>query len=300
MAKIVLRLAAGLIALYFTTLAAGAQDWITVKSSTFAAPSEGQKAKNGLPDGYEVRAVTGDIARAWYTKPTKRYRHAILGDAVEAGGLRVVLRNGEPVNLTLAKNLVFEDRTPRLIDLDGDGRNELITLLSSSTKGAAIAVYGMRDGKLQQVSRTPFVGRTNRWRNIAGIADYNGDGRVEIAEVITPHIGGTLKFWTWRDGRLQSTASAKFFSNHAIGSPEQRLSATADFDGDGRADIAVPGGNRRRLYLIGFTNSNKLKQLAEISLESEITRPILLQQTSSGAVLKLGLANGSYWIVQRK
>ena len=208
--------------------------------------------------------------------------------------------NGDPANLTLSKNFVFEDRTPRLMDLDGDGRNEVITLLSSSSKGAAIAVYGIRDGQLQQLSRTPFVGRTNRWRNIGGMADYNGDGNIEIAEVITPHIGGTLKFWTWRDSQLQSTASARFFSNHAIGSPEQRLSATADFDGDGRPDIAVPGGNRRSLHLIGFSSANKLKQIAEMSFESEITRPILLQQTPSGPSLKLGLADGTYWIVKRK
>lgn len=283
---------------------AKAQDWIISKSRAFTAPPEGRKAKNGLPDGYEAFAPRGDIARVWYVNPTKRYRHAILGDGTEAGGLRVVLRNGDPINLILPKSQVFEDRTPRLMDLDGDGTNEVITLLSSSTKGAAIAVYGVRNGQLLQLSRTPFVGRANRWRNIAGMADYNGDGFTEIAEVITPHIGGKLKFWTWRKGQLQSAASTKFFSNHAIGSREQRLSATADFDGDGHPDLAVPGGNRRSLHLIGFNigpgSASKLRQIAKFTFKSEITHPIVIHRGKTSPSISVGLADGSHWTIQRQ
>ncbi|MEP1206612.1 MAG: VCBS repeat-containing protein [Rhizobiaceae bacterium] len=282
---------------------ATAAEWRAERSSGFKSPGQGRRANGGLPDGYVASALRGDVEKAWFIQPTRRYRHAILGDDIEAGGLKVSLRNGKSVELTLPKNLVFEDRTPRLRDLDGDGKNEIITLLSSNTKGAAIAVYGLVQDKLKLVARTPFIGRSNRWRNIAGIADYNGDGAVEIAEVVTPHIGGTLKFWTWRNRQLKLAGSMRSFSNHAIGAREQRLSATADFNGDGRPDIAVPGASRRSLHLIGFVGPNrkaaKLQEIARIDFPSSISHPILATNRADKVKLKLKLSNGSVWQVRR-
>ncbi|NKB52922.1 MAG: hypothetical protein GKR97_11975 [Rhizobiaceae bacterium] len=253
---------------FLLVLPAEAAEWTAKKASGFKSPGQGHKAKGGLPDGYEANAASGDIAKAWYVQPTRRYRHGILGDDIEAGGLKVMLRNGKTAEVSLTKSLVFEDRTPRLLDLDGDGKNEVITLMSSNSKGAAIAVFGSSDGQLELIDQTPFIGRSNRWRNVAGIADYNGDGLLEIAEVVTPHIGGTLKFWTWKNRRLKLAGSKRSFSNHAIGSREQRLSATADFNGDGRVDIAVPGSNRRSVRIMGFVDAGggnrKLKEIANV------------------------------------
>ena len=106
----------------------------------------------------------------------------ILDDAIEAGGLKVKLRNGSKIEFSLPKNQVFEDRTPRLMDLDGDGRNEVITLLSSRSGGAAIAVYGAKAGKIALLDRTPFIGLSNRWRNIAGaVLSKTRNGKTTIS-----------------------------------------------------------------------------------------------------------------------
>jgi hypothetical protein len=43
--------------------------------------------------------ASNDIAQAWLTRPTKRYDHAILGDAIEAGGLAVKTRDGKTLEL---------------------------------------------------------------------------------------------------------------------------------------------------------------------------------------------------------
>ncbi len=292
---------------FLLVLPAEADEWTARQASGFKSPSQGRKATGGLPDGYEAKASSGDISKAWYIQPTRRYRHGILGDDIEAGGLKVLLRNGKTAELSLKQSLVFEDRTPRLLDLDGDGNNEVVTLMSSNSKGAAIAVFGLKDGKLSLIDQTPFIGRSNRWRNIAGIADYNGDGWLEIAEVVTPHIGGTLKFWTWKNRRLKLAGSKRSFSNHAIGSREQRLSATADFNGDGRSDIAVPGSNRRTLHVMGFVGasgsnasggSRKLKEIASVSLPAKVSQPILLIKRNGSTVLKTKLSNGSIWEIQ--
>ena len=279
-----------------------ADQWVASPGTSLNAPGEGRRAVGGLPDGRIASRLSGDITKAWYTQPTRRYRHGILGDSVEAAGLKVKLRNGKTLEMTLPSNQVFEDRTPRLVALDRSGKNQIVTLLSSVARGASIAVYGVRNGSIALISKTPYVGRSNRWRNIAGIADFNGDGYPEIVEVVTPHIGGTLKFWTWRSNRLQQIASTRSFSNHAIGSREQRLSAVADFDRDGLVDLAVPSSDRRALVLVGFARkgSTKLRQIARINLPASINRPVVARKSGGKTSLTVGLSNGSVWNIKTR
>ena len=80
-------------------------------------------AQERLPDGIVIMG-NNDIAEAWLTRPTDRYAHDILGDAVEAGGLAVTTRDGKTLELVLPKQFVFEDRQARIHDLDDDGRDE--------------------------------------------------------------------------------------------------------------------------------------------------------------------------------
>ncbi|MEP0942681.1 MAG: VCBS repeat-containing protein [Rhizobiaceae bacterium] len=294
-------LAVASLALLTSASLVAAADWQARPGGSYKSPGQGPKSKgrNTLPDGHVATASKGDIAKAWYIQPTSRYRHAILGDAIEASGLKVELHDGRTLDLNLPKNRVFEDRTPRLMDLDGDGAHEIITLLSSNSGGAAIAVYGVANGKLTLIDQTPFIGLSNRWRNIAGIADYNGDGALEIAEVVTPHIGGTLRFWSWRGKRLSQAAAAKYFSNHAIGAREQRLSATADFNGDGRPDLAVPGRSRQTLHLMGFIGPNrKLQTIDSVELRADIAGAIVANTHNGKPVMKVQLRDGSVWDIR--
>ncbi len=248
---------------------------------------------DGLSDGEIVTSQRyRDIGQAWYVSPTKRYRHAILGDAVEAGGLAVKTRSGKVIRVKLPSHEVFEDRTPRLADLDGDGTAEVITILSSMTKGAAIAIFRLRNGKLKMWARTPFIGRSHRWLNIAGIADFNGDGRLDVAAVWTPHIGGTLKFWTLSSGKLRLLGTLDGFSNHFIGSREQRLSAVGDIDGNGITDLVLPSANRRSLRMVGFSKSRPTV-LHEIKLSQAIDKAIYLKGRGNSAIITLGLADHS-------
>ena len=80
-----------------------------------------------LPDGLVARG-TNRIRACWLTEPTDRYGHGVLGDAIEAGGLTMVLDDGRALSLTLPEDSVFEDRTCRLGDLDGDGRDEALVV----------------------------------------------------------------------------------------------------------------------------------------------------------------------------
>ncbi|MEZ5810728.1 MAG: hypothetical protein R3D45_04860 [Rhizobiaceae bacterium] len=212
---------------------------------------EAPKPLDGLPDGRIAIAPVGDIRHAWYGRPTSRYDHGVLGDAIEAGSLIAETADGRRHEFVLDPSYVFEDLTPRLADLDGDGRNEIVAIRTSLDRGAAIAVYGVVGGALVERAATDEIGRSHRWLNIAGIADYTGSGRLAIAWVETPHIGGILRMGEFANGKIQVLPRRyEGFSNHFIGSRELNLSVTDDFDGDGVADLALPSANRRALVIV--------------------------------------------------
>lgn len=215
---------------------------------------------NGLPDGRIARASSGDIRQTWYGRPTTRYGHAVLGDGIEAGSLLARDAGGRTHEFVLPETHVFEDITPRIADLDGDGRNEIVAIRSSLRRGGAVAVYGLRDGELRLLDASAEIGRRRRWLNVAGIANYLGSGRPVVAWVETPHIGGVLKMATFENGKLRRFGKNRSgFSNHFIGSREQELSATGDFTGDGRLDLALPSADRKSLVIVSERGTSRTR-----------------------------------------
>ena len=100
-----------------------------------------------IPFGEKVTGST-DIAEAWYTQPTERYPHAVLGDDIEAGAVVVKTRAGEILTAELDV-AVFEDNTPRLADIDNDGRDKVWVVRSNFVSGARLEAYAVRDRQLQ-------------------------------------------------------------------------------------------------------------------------------------------------------
>lgn len=258
-----------------------------------------RSAPNGLPDGrVATYSGNGDIASAWYAAPTTRYRHGILGDAVEAAVLKVKTPGGATLSFALPAAQVYEDRYPRLADLDGDGKIEVVTIRSSVSMGASVAVYGLAAGALVERASTGFIGRANRWLNIAGIASFNGAGGKQIAFVQTPHIGGTLFIYKFAKGALHRAGSLHGFSNHVIGSREMRLSAVADINGGGLLDLALPADDRSILRIVGFGN-NGLTERAAAQLPARIDKAIAVEGSGQDLRFIVGLENGEVYAVYR-
>ncbi|WP_417670786.1 hypothetical protein [Roseibium sp.] len=257
-------------------------------------------APEGLPDGGIATHAGGDIQMAWYTAPTRRYGHGILGDDIEAGALSVQTSNGSTKILTLPETEVFEDRTPRLVDLDGDGKVEVVTIRSSLSLGAAVTVYGLSEaGELLEKATTRFIGRSNRWLNIAAIADFAGNGRKQIAYVETPHIGGTLYLFDYSDGRLTKLSSAYGFSNHAIGSREMDLALTIDMDGSDRPSLVVPSASRKSLKVVTY-GTQGWRTEAEIGLPRPVQSALGTSGTGQEAKLYFRLSDGAPYVLSRK
>lgn len=229
---------------------------------------------------------SGKIASVELINPTQRYAHFVLGDRFEAAAFRVIFKDGKRDEFSLPPTEVFEDRVPRLVDLTGDGREELIVVQSHVNKGASLAVYDLVADNIRLLAQSPYIGQPNRWLNPAGIADFDGDGHLEIALVAKPHLAKELQLWRFAEGQLSLISTHQGFSNHRLGSREQGLSAQAEVNGDGITDLIVPGPDRKSLHMVSFANGFEL--LRKIEFAAEIKGPVTLKGRQLSVPLRSG------------
>jgi hypothetical protein len=259
---------------------------IAAQAPDFAAVPAG-----GLSDG-RVAGSDGAIARAWLADPTDRYRHGVLGDAIEAGSLVIERRDGRVGTVTAGANAVFEDLLPRIAVLDGVDR--IVVVKSYLRRGSALAIIDALSMKV--IAETPPVGHAHAWLNPAGIADFDGNGSTDIAFVRQPHVVGLLQLWSWQDRQLKKVAEVPDTSNHFIGSKALGMSWTADFDADGHPDLAVPSLDRRSLRLIAFVP--KVCDIARIALPARVATNIGSTAIGGRPALVAGLEDGRLVIIR--
>lgn len=199
-----------------------------------------------------MRAVLAALLLAWplsagaqitaaaYDAPSHRYGHNVLGAQGEWDALILTLAGGRQLRIVPPDAGIFEDTAPRLADLDGDGAAEVVTVRTSLTRGAALAVYGPQG----EIAATPPIGAPHRWMAVVGIADLDGDGRPEIAVIDRPHLARVLRIWALRDGRLVELAAASGLTNHHFGeaAPEGGIRSCG-----GVSEVIVADANWQRI-----------------------------------------------------
>jgi hypothetical protein len=195
------------------------------------------------------------ITEAHDEEPTDAYAHGVLGDTrtyrvlivstdsrgSDGPATDAVVRT-TTYRIRLELDHVFEDIAPRLADVDGNGEPEVLVVETQLERGAQLAVYD-ETGK---VAATPFIGTRHRWLAPAGVGDFDGDGRPEIAYVDRPHLARELVFVRRNGDRLVEVARAPGFSNHRIGE-DAILSAVRDC---GAAELLLPDLDRTRLLAV--------------------------------------------------
>jgi len=251
-----------------------------------------------LPDG-EITQAPGSVKKAWLSGPTGIYSHGILGDPVEASALNVLTAQGQKFTYRIDQRSVFEDLRVRLVDLDGDGREELVVIRSYLEEGSALSVFRLGLRGIKPLAETPPIGLSHRWLNPAGAADFDGDGKIEIAYVETPHIGGTLRLYQLGLGGLHQEYEAPGFSNHKMGSRMLDMSAVVDWNNDGIPDLAVPDASRRRLRVVGFAGGN-FSNIARMAEGPEIMTRVLTTDLDGDGKPELlyGLADNTIVLVR--
>jgi hypothetical protein len=225
---------------------------------------------NRLPQSQAV-AGTKDLAWVWLASPTRRYPHGALGSTVHAGSVHALVRAAghtpQIVSHSLAINRVFEDRVPRIIDLDGDGSDEIVLIEADTLRGASLVVLGLQwqqgSPSLVERARGPFAGSTFRWLNPVGFADFDGDGKLDVASVTTPHIGGVLTLYHFQPPELVPFAKAMDVSNHRMGALEQRLAVIVQLPGL-RPTIVVPDMTRLSLHALRWEAPGQWHELGDL------------------------------------
>jgi hypothetical protein len=174
------------------------------------------------------------------TDPTDRYRHGVLGDALEAGSITIVetaptVRVASVIDVPAES--VVEGIAPIWVDWDGNGSREIVVTQANAATGAQIVLY---DEAGQLLASGPAIGRGNRWRHQLAVAPFGPAGEVELADVLTPHLGGIVEFYQWEGETLRVVASLPGYTSHVIGSRNLDMAVAGDFDGDGRVELVLP------------------------------------------------------------
>ncbi|MBW6505570.1 MAG: VCBS repeat-containing protein [Rhodobacteraceae bacterium] len=144
--------------------------WLALLAAIWAAP-----------------AAAEVIASAHYEAATARYGHGALAGG-EWAELVLVLAGGEERRFALPDDMVFEDLSPRLADLTGDGIAEAVVVESHVDLGARLAIWGAEG----RIAAGAYIGTRHRWLAPLGALDVDGDGRLEFAYVVRPHLDAVL------------------------------------------------------------------------------------------------------------
>ena len=197
----------------------------------------GRLAVDALPD---ARLLIDEQERVLLlTEPSSHYPHGIAGDRLEA--TEITLLETHPslkavTRISIPGQRVVEGISPIWADLNGDGRREIIVTISDSEQGAQVVVYSESG---DQLAAGPAVGRGNRWRHQIAVAPLGVNGELELAEVLTPHIGGIAGFYRLDGESLNLVAQQAGVTSHTIGSRNLDMGIAGDLDGDGQPELVV-------------------------------------------------------------
>ena len=203
---------------------------------------------DALPD---ARLLVDDDERVLFvSNPTERYPHGVLGDGVEAASITLAELTPEPHvvrTFDVPAPSVLEGIAPIWTDLNGDGVREIVVTLSDAVGGARVVAYA-EDGSV--VAQGPPAGHGDRWRHPIAVAPFGPLGELELAVILTPHIGGVVEFYTLEDRRLKIVATLPGFTSHVLGSRNLDMAVAADPSGEGQAVLLAPSQDRSHIGAI--------------------------------------------------
>ncbi|MEL6308840.1 MAG: hypothetical protein AAFQ52_11910 [Chloroflexota bacterium] len=270
--------------------------YITETGNLAAQVIGGTPIEIGLGIQLDARIVVSDDNRiAVYAGATnERYVHGIMGDDIE-GSEVVILQIVDGAfeileRITLTGDAVYEGLSPMWADVNGDGAQDLITTVSDSQSGSRIRAYIFTDEGVQTVDGVP-IGRGNRWQHQLVWASFAPDGTFELVEVLTPHIGGVVRFYQYQGDRLEIVAELSGYTSHVIGSRNLDMAVAGDFNGDGIPEIVLPSQDRMTIAGIQRTETGATV-VWQLPLNAPVVTNLAAYETETGLALATGLQSG--------
>lgn len=207
-----------------------------------------------LPD---ARILSDGADRLMFlSNPSDSYAHGIMGDDLEATAITILDTSVRPAasqEINIAPDDVIEGIAPIWVDMNGDGRREIIVTQSNAIEGSRIVVY-REDGSV--LAEGASIGQGFRWIHQVAVGQFVAGGSLEIATVRTPHIGGVVEIYTLEGDQLVVVDSLSGYSSHRIGSRNLDSALAGDFDGDGMIELVVPDQAQTVLYGVQFSGEH--------------------------------------------
>lgn len=222
---------------------------------------------DGRGDGGHVAVLAGPDGR--------RYRHGVLGDAIEATRMVWLERHSLQVlrELVLPAPHVMEDIAPRPVAMAGPGRGTALLTVRSGPLGGQlglIAASAARPDQLQWAALGDALGIPNRWMS------PTTDG-TRMLSVHTPHIGGLLHEYRLEGGRLVGRVVATGVSTHRLDSRELDLAVWMG------SQLLLPEQDGRGLRVLDADAGWRVA--AELALPDRVALSAALPQNQGAALL---------------
>jgi hypothetical protein len=154
----------------------------------------------------------------------------------------ILLGNGDG---TLQSPVAYASQTDGVTiiagDVNGDGKQDVVV---GSPNGPISVMYGKGDGSFQAPILL-YAPANEIGLYSAAVADFNGDGRLDIVGAMSYPMAGIAIFLQNRDGSFSPG------QNYLTPIPTGVGVASADFNGDGNADVLLTGYSAAEVAFLG-------------------------------------------------
>lgn len=240
---------------------------------------------NALPDARPVVSSAGQVAL--YANPVgEREVHGGPGSSalvvleLRNNVLRIVTR------VELPETAVFAGVAPLWADINGDGVDDLITTVSDGQDGARVRAY-LFDGERIMGQVDGPAGE--RWPQPLAWGPFGPDGEPLLVDVLTPHIGGVLRFYRYSGRSFEVLAQLPGYTAHVPGPRSPDMAVGGDFDGDGHLEMALLTQDRGHVAGIQYTAEGP-RAVWSLAVDGQVVTNLSAVRLPDG---RLGLAAGT-------